>query len=1020
MLNSRIANALHCRISILLLSVFTLRLTAHADTFQKYPFPADFDIRTVRYEWGDIPALSMNIINSDTRAFDSLDVKLYFRSPDGLENDFGALADICIIYRSDGFQDQCPASLSIRERIMQSRPVKMEDTFNPDDSTHVYTFSVPLYGIVMSSQGRFRIDLLFSQRSQLPPYEDLMNQPPDHIISDADWSFGPHHVADGDLVESPGVDVLSKEAVDADFWELPQNYYVTIHRFDELLWGIPPDWESYYDKDSFIPEDTRPEQDPMPYEPIAVPFDEFEARRTRDSANIRISRIRVNQAGYRPGDRNFFYFVGDNGASFSIVNADDGNTVHTGTVSSTGYASSGQMEITGCKGAHLVSGGEIDYVLTGDTVSGAIYEGVIPDLPEGKYRVVIDTMVSAPFVIRKDVYNMVKHALLKFYGINRCGDSQSWFHGACHTQDAVTGGWHDCGDHLKEGATMSYTAAVLGLAAAVFSDVDQDVYAADQSKTLQTDGIPDILYEAKHGADFILQSYDRADGQVGDMVTSIGGFGNPGCGDDHMWWGRPEDQDMLPEERGGPPRCVRSEPTSDYLGKYAANLAFISKQYRQYDASYADRCLEAAKAIYDFTKDRRDLTNTSAYNGSTVMNDDIAFGCLALLWATGERQYLDGLCFDTTIGEKSSSQSLSKVGFEGGWFAHTDPIFTTGMANTGWATTHTHVLWGFYRLVLADKSFCETLGLTEEERLSLIEKCVYTMISKLSSVSNGSVEVAMPDADSWIAPTVKYALPWATMHTQMEWVWNKYHAGNCTDLYYYYDIASDITGTELPHTSSSTDWKAPEIKELLLRSMHYLFGINPWDICMVSGIGAKNLNHPHHRAANPELSSSMIVYTYRHLVGALTGGHLPSVVVYSEHADEYHYSEVGIESTTNLLMPVIGLNTTDISVRNHRHRAGVRLKNTPVRLVTGSKNGTVNVSADKPIREISVFMVSGRRVAHVCPGLRKNILLKLSDSHRAASAGIYVVNVILSDGECISGKVTTALSNRRLNLVCGK
>ena len=169
---------------------------------------------------------------------------------------------------------------------------------------------------------------------------------------------------------------------------------------------------------------------------------------------------------------------------------------------------------------------------------------------------------------------------------------------AMSSQGCRYGGWHDCGDHLKEAATMSYAAAILGLAAAAFSDRDADVYSANQGITQVTDGIPDILYEAKHGADFILRSYDKAGGQVGNMITSIGGFGDNGSGqlaEDHMWWGRPENQDKMPAARGGPPRPARIEPTTDYLGKYAANLAFVSKLIRPYDSAYADRCLKAAK-----------------------------------------------------------------------------------------------------------------------------------------------------------------------------------------------------------------------------------------------------------------------------------------------------------------------------------------------------------------------------------------------------------------------------------------
>ncbi|MGE5671610.1 MAG: glycoside hydrolase family 9 protein, partial [Fibrobacterota bacterium] len=366
-----------------------------------------------------------------------------------------------------------------------------------------------------------------------------------------------------------------------------------------------------------------------------------------------------------------------------------------GTFKNTGKSNKAQMKITASSSSLLVRSGDTLYTLTSEARSGTVYEGEIPSLPDGRYRIVAGADTSAPFIIGPTVYNMIKDALLNFYGVNRCGDSKSWFHKPCHLQDAVTGGWHDCGDHLKEGATMSYAAAVLGLASAAFSNVDQDHYDADQSKTRITDGIPDILYEAKHGADFILRSYDLAGGDVSKMITSVGGFGNAGYGDDHSYWGPPEIQDLMPPSRGGPPRCPRSEPTTDYLGKYAANLAFVSKGMQKYDAQYSDKCLAAARAIYSFASTKLNSTSTPAYSGATSVNDDIAFGCLALLWATGERKYLDDLCFDKTLGPKAHAE-FPKL-FQGGWFTNNDPIFSHSSANTHWASTYTHVLWGFYR-----------------------------------------------------------------------------------------------------------------------------------------------------------------------------------------------------------------------------------------------------------------------------------------------------------------------------------
>ena len=648
--------------------------------------------------------------------------------------------------------------------------------------------------------------------------------------------------------------------------------------------------------------------DPLPYAPVANPLPDDMDQLPRDSINLNISPIRLNQAGYRPQDKKYFYYVGS-ASNFSVID-ESGTSVGTGTLRSTGQSTSGQLKIRASNNAQITAGGDTRYILTSPVASGTLSEGLIPDLPPGVYRIKVGSDISHPFVIDERVYSWIRDALLKFYGVNRCGDSQSWFHPPCHLKDAVTGGWHDCGDHLKEGATMSYTAAVLGLAAAAFFDRDADVYSANQGITQVTDGIPDILYEAKHGADFILQSYNRADGQVGSMVTSIGGFGNPGCGDDHSWWGRPEYQDDVPPDRGGPPRCVRSEPTSDYLAKYAANLAFVSRMYRPYDTAYSAKCLDAAKNIYNYTKGRRDATNTSAYNGSTIVTDDLAFGCLALLWATEERLYLDELCFDKTIGSKASPGM--KALFEGGWFTSNDPLFTHTTANTDWASVQSHVLWGFFRLILSDEALCSKLELTEDQRLALIEKTAYNLMANLASVGSGTQRIELPNSEIWVPSEIKYATPWFTMHTQMEWVWNRYQAGNITEMYYYYDIASRIQGLELPRTPATVDWKADEVKTVLIRMLDYQLGVNPWDISMIYGVGDKNFNHPHHRAANPEGKNVPgAFYSYYPPVGALQGGYIPTTSLYSEHYDDYMHSETGIDGTTNILMPVVGLAKED-------------------------------------------------------------------------------------------------------------
>lgn len=650
--------------------------------------------------------------------------------------------------------------------------------------------------------------------------------------------------------------------------------------------------------------------DPLPYAAIANPLPDTMNQLYRDSVNLKFSPIRINQAGYRPQDDKFFYYVASSGApsSFKVIDNTTGTTVGTGTLTSTSYKCPGQLKIRASNNAQIMGGGDTRYTMESKVYDGSLYTGQLPTLNPGTYRVIVGSDTSAKFVVDEKLYGWVRDALIKFFGINRCGKDNSWFHKDCHLQDAIVGGWHDCGDHLKEGLTMGHTAAVLGLCAAVLKDRDQDVYAANQGFSRITDGIPDILYEAKHGADFILSSYDKAGGQVGNMITSVGNFGN-----DHNWWGRPENQDKMPTVRGGPVRDARVEVGANIIGNYAANLALVSRVIRPYDANYADKCIKAAKDIYAFAKIHCDSASSSpAYSGNAVTNDKLAFAAMALTWATEDKAYLNDLCFDKTIGTKGNSV-FPKFSYEGGWFAKINPDFNHGGSNTDWASVHVYALWGFFRLVLMDETLCTTLGLTDSQRKALIEKTMYSMIMSLGYIgNNGDITVSLPPTGGWSASNgeIKVESPWMTMHTQMEWVWNRYQSGNITEMYIYYDMASKVQGMELPNTPASTNWNANGIKKILIRQLDYMLGVNPWDISMIYGVGSKNLNHPHHRAANPEGKNVPgAFYKYIPPVGALQGGYKPLTTnnLYSEFWGDYQHSETGIDGTTAIFLPVAGL-----------------------------------------------------------------------------------------------------------------
>jgi hypothetical protein len=235
----------------------------------------------------------------------------------------------------------------------------------------------------------------------------------------------------------------------------------------------------------------------------------------------------------------------------------------------------------------------------------------------------------------------------------------------------------------------------------------------------------------------------------------------------------------------------------------------------------------------------------------------------------------------------------------------------------------------------------------------------------------------------------------------MEWVWNRYQAGNITEMYYYYDIASRIQGTELPNTPATANWRSSEVKTVLIRMLDYMLGVNPWDISMIYGVGSKNFNHPHHRASNPELRNCTADYHYRHLVGALQGGYQPNSPIYSEQADDYMHSEVGINGTTNILMPVLGLCASDHKVSN-RNIVLQSSQSIPVIHIISSQTDGILIKSTKPLRTAILYTISGQLVKQ--QQVSTSQPLSISMPHTMTS-GMYLLQVVCADGSRVMRKV---------------
>ena len=671
-----------------------------------------------------------------------------------------------------------------------------------------------------------------------------------------------------------------------------------------------------------------------------------------DAINTKISPIRVNQAGYLKSDKERqFYFIGSNATEFEIVDAYGKtlNTKITGTLTATEVETKSDWTIVA--GTDVTSTDNKRYQVEITGPSGKIFVGKIPQsVPtDTRLRIKIGDEISSTFIVSDDVYTMAKDATLKFFGIQRSGDSESWFHGPSHVKDgagkvvldekaidgytskegALQGGWYDCGDHLKESQTQAFAFMALAVMSATNPSKDVDHYAYNQGEFVKTDGVPDVLREAKHGADFFLRSYEFAKGVIDDMPVSVGNFGH-----DHGWWGRPEAQDYINiAGRGGPDdRDVRlGELGANISGEIAAGLAILAKDYTKYDKKFADSCLTVAEKMYAFAKalaqgkdsydDGKPFKNNKkaagwgspAYLGNNEFHDELALASAALLYATGKKEYADDMIRTKDIYQKQTNLVDGAGFFEGGWFASNDRgAFYKNTKNTNWANAYAYALYALYKLILADKEKATTeYGLTEEERINAIEDCLADMIANLGDLkaSSGTGSITLPAvSNTWKTNTINYDATWYFMQTDQTWLYNRYQTGNIFEVLAYADVAADIEKQGIKfQIMASTGLQASEMRQLGINQLNYMFGVNPWDISFVYGVGDKNDAHPHHRAANPEgRNTPGLNYKYNCPVGALFGGTTPDKInsINSEgipNWENYLTSETCLDASTVLL-----------------------------------------------------------------------------------------------------------------------
>jgi len=264
-------------------------------------------------------------------------------------------------------------------------------------------------------------------------------------------------------------------------------------------------------------------------------------------------------------------------------------------------------------------------------------------------------------------YNLALRMTLKFFGGQRCGDTHNWMlvnnpetGNTCHLRDRfvsrdvtpnqefdvdhnaawiaeqdagydVTGGWHDCGDHIKVATTMGYAAVALLTAYDVWPRAFEDNHSQTYGPP---NGIADVLDEVKIATDFFMKSFP-------DENTFVYYVGHGSY--DHREWVTSAFQSTRPVVEGGDPRPSYASTTAGgaQAANYASALALMAKHYP--DKAYSAQCSTAAVKIYKFARKNPDNISIPEFYGAPNdrVVDEHGLMCVLLYKLTGELSYLD-------------------------------------------------------------------------------------------------------------------------------------------------------------------------------------------------------------------------------------------------------------------------------------------------------------------------------------------------------------------------------------------
>ena len=322
----------------------------------------------------------------------------------------------------------------------------------------------------------------------------------------------------------------------------------------------------------------------------------------------------INQIGYRVGDAKEFTLADGNG-DVEIVDASGATVLRVTPSAASNWEPSGQN-------VQLVDFSELN----------------VP----GTYSIKVGGQeLRKDLKIAANTYEDVTKASLKWYYYQRASMALEesyagqWKRAAGHTNASVqlhssTGesgsinsskGWYDAGDYGRYIVNSGITTYTLLSLFEHFPD-----YFKTLKWNIPADGtLPDLLAEIKYNLDWML-TMQASDGGVYHKLTSLG---FPG--------------DVMPADDIDPIYVIGKGSAATF--DFAAVMAVAARVYKPFDASYASKCLEAAKKAYAWgaQNPNKSYSNPNGVQtgeyGDRWLGDEKEFASTELFVSTGDASY---------------------------------------------------------------------------------------------------------------------------------------------------------------------------------------------------------------------------------------------------------------------------------------------------------------------------------------------------------------------------------------------